>query len=132
VRWVPARSDMRAVYNALDVICLSSLSEGFPNVIGEAMACAKRCVVTDVGDCRLLVGDDGVVVPANDEEALAEGLRQALTAGRDPNERGRQRIVEHFTVTHLADRTEQVILEYCSDHRQAAPGYVTQTPAGTH
>lgn len=120
VTWVPMRHDVRAVYNALDVVCLCSLSEGFPNVIGEAMACGRHCVVTDVGDSRFLVGDAGVVVPPNDPEALARGLRNALTAGRDSNEAGRQRILEHFTVTHLADRTEKLLLGFCSDHEQTA------------
>jgi glycosyltransferase involved in cell wall biosynthesis len=127
VMWVPSRPDVRAVYNALDVVCLCSLSEGFPNVIGEAMACGRHCVVTDVGDCSFLVGNAGVVVPPNDPEALAVGLRQALSSGRSPNERGRQRILEQFTVTHLADRTEKLLLGFCSDHRQATRGCVTPT-----
>ena len=50
VHWIQADSDVRAIYNAVDVFCASSLSEGFPNVIGEAMACGRQCVVTDVGD----------------------------------------------------------------------------------
>lgn len=117
--WFPPRPDVRAIYNALDVVCLPSLSEGFPNVIGEAMACGRHCVVTDVGDSSFLVGDAGVVVPPNDPEALAEGLRQALSVGRSSNERGRQRILEHFTVSHLADQTEEVLLKFSSDHRPA-------------
>jgi glycosyltransferase involved in cell wall biosynthesis len=120
VMWVPARPDVRAVYNALDVVCLCSLSEGFPNVIGEAMACGRDCVVTDVGDCRFLVGDAGVVVPPNDPEALAEGLRRALSVRRNPNEQGRQRILEHFTMAQFTDRTEKLLLEFCIDHGQSA------------
>src|SRR5688572_8078711 len=47
ITWAGARSDMTAVYNALDIACSSSESEGFPNVVGEAMACGIPCVVTD-------------------------------------------------------------------------------------
>ena len=132
VTWVPMRPDVRAVYNALDVVCLCSLSEGFPNVIGEAMACGRYCVVTDVGDCSYLVGDAGVLVPPNDPEALAEGFRQALTSGRKPNERGRQRILEHFTVTHLVDQTERLLLGFCADHGRAARDCVTPTATVIH
>ena len=60
VMWIDARPDVRAVYNALDVFCSASRSEGFPNVIGEAMACGRHCVVTDVGDSKLVVGAMGI------------------------------------------------------------------------
>jgi glycosyltransferase involved in cell wall biosynthesis len=123
VLWVPARPDMRAVYNALDVVCLSSLSEGFPNVIGEAMACGRHCVVTDVGDCRFLVDDSGIVVPPSDPEALARGLGQALALEGKRNERGRQRILEHFTLSQLADQTEKALLRFSSDHRPVRRGH---------
>ena len=125
VLWLPPRPDVRSVYNALDVVCLCSVSEGFPNVIGEAMACGRHCVVTDVGDCRILVGDAGVVVPPNDPKALAEGLRQALTASGGSNGRGRRRILEHFTVTRLTDRTEKLLLRLCFDSstRRAGVSY---------
>jgi glycosyltransferase involved in cell wall biosynthesis len=108
VQWVQARPDMRAVYNALDVFCSASSSEGFPNVIGEAMACARHCVVTDVGDSKLVVGATGITVPSDDVEALAAALRQTLD-GKPINLRARQRILENFTVAHLGDKTEQVL-----------------------
>jgi glycosyltransferase involved in cell wall biosynthesis len=112
VRWMQAHPDVTAMYNALDVFCSASLTEGFPNVIGEAMACARHCVVTDVGDCRLVVGSTGVVVPSNDVAALTAGLRQALDAGESLNLRARQRILENYTVAHLADRTEQALASW--------------------
>jgi glycosyltransferase involved in cell wall biosynthesis len=109
VRWIQAQLDVRGVYNALDVFCSSSLSEGFPNVIGEAMACGRRCVVTDVGDSKLVAGDAGVVVPSNDVEALATGLRQELDRS-GLNLRARRRILEHFSVAQLGDQTERALL----------------------
>ncbi len=122
VQWVEARADVRAVYNALDIFCSASFSEGFPNVIGEAMACGRHCVVTDVGDSKLVVGRTGVAVPSNDVEALAAGLLQRLEAGEALNLRARQRILENFTVAHLGDKTEQALVA-CVEHRsmQVAP-----------
>ena len=109
VQWVQARGDMRAVYNALDIFCSASSTEGFPNVIGEAMACARHCVVTDVGDSKFLVGATGLTVPSDDVEALATAMRETLD-GSPLNLRARQRILENFTVAHLGDKTEQVLV----------------------
>jgi glycosyltransferase involved in cell wall biosynthesis len=111
VHWIQAKSDVREVYNAIDVFCSSSLSEGFPNVIGEAMACGRHCVVTDVGDSALVVGDTGVVVPSDNPQAFSAGLLDRLDAAEILNLRARQRILENFTVSHLGDKSEYVLYQ---------------------
>ena len=120
VHWIQAQSDVRAVYNALDVFCSSSLTEGFPNVIGEAMACGRHCVVTNVGDSGLVVGDTGIVVPSDDAKAMAAGLLDRLNAEETLNLRARQRILENFTVAHLADKSEYVLYQALE---QSHPGF---------
>lgn len=111
MRWVPARADMPAVQNALDVAVLSSYSEGLPNAIGEAMACGVPCVVTDVGDARRLVGETGVVVPPRDPTRLAEGIVRLLDDRRDGPAASlrRQRIQEGFGLDRLIDDTVRVL-----------------------
>jgi glycosyltransferase involved in cell wall biosynthesis len=86
VIWAGERDDMPATYNALDVVCSSSITEGAPFAIAEAMACGVSCVVTDVGDSGSLVGDSGLVVPPANPEALARGLQlhQAFAIRREP------------------------------------------------
>ncbi len=98
--WAGECTDMPAAYNALDIGCLTSLGEGLPNAVGEAMSCRIPCVVTDVGDCRRLVGSTGIVVPAQDPVALAEGLER-LVALAEPERlalgaRARRRIETHY------------------------------------
>jgi glycosyltransferase involved in cell wall biosynthesis len=111
VHWIQALSEVRAAYNAIDVFCSSSFSEGFPNVIGEAMACGCHCVATDVGDSALVVGDTGVIVPSDNAQALSAGLLDRLSAPETLNLRARQRILENFTVAHLGDKSEYALYQ---------------------
>jgi glycosyltransferase involved in cell wall biosynthesis len=114
--WAGECADMPAVYNALDIACSSSSGEGLPNAIAEAMACDVPCVVTDVGDSALLVGDSGIVVPSKDPQALADGLSKCvgmLRAGEAPNPR--LRISENFDLARLVNRTEAALASLVRD-----------------
>lgn len=114
--WAGECADMPAVFNALDILTLCSTGEGFPNVVGEAMACGTPCVVTNVGDCTELVGDTGLVVSVDDPHAIAgawnELVRRGATGRSELGTRARQRIVEHFNRERFLDRTYQA-LERC-------------------
>lgn len=54
----PAVSKVEELYGSYDALCLPSLFEGFPNVVGEAMSCALPVVCGDVCDNRLIVGEE--------------------------------------------------------------------------
>lgn len=58
----------------LDIFCLPSLSEGFPNVLMEAMAYGVPCVSTNVGDAEIILDGNGILVPPNNFHELALGL----------------------------------------------------------
>ena len=108
--WTGSRSDMPAVYNSLDIACSSSYGEGFPNVIGEAMACGIPCVVTDVGDSALIVGNTGIVVPARDYRELAAGILNMLARlnrhRSEISEQVRKRIVDNFDLEIMITNTK--------------------------
>ena len=111
--WSPPRNDMPAVYNALDLLTLTSYGEGFPNVIGEAMASEIPCVVTDAGDSAWVVGETGLVVPCRDPAKLALGF-ETLLARSDAERKAmgqaaRQRIASLFSVESLTVETERTL-----------------------
>jgi teichuronic acid biosynthesis glycosyltransferase TuaC len=67
-------------YNAADVVLLTSLWEGSPNVIKEAMACNRPIVSTKVGDVEwLLDGVHGAYVCQHDAQEIATAIKQAQT-----------------------------------------------------
>lgn len=90
-------------YQSGHVVALSSISEGFPYSVIEAMATGRPMIATDVGGVREAVGDTGIVVPPRDPRAFAEacesllrddGLRRTLSL------RARERVLTLFTVQH--------------------------------
>jgi glycosyltransferase involved in cell wall biosynthesis len=94
---------MSPVYNAMDALVSSSRSEAFPNAIGEAMACARPCVATDVGDVGRLLGETGWIVPPRDPQALARAMLdvRALSpdARRAQGRKARARIASQYELS---------------------------------
>jgi teichuronic acid biosynthesis glycosyltransferase TuaC len=83
-------------YNAADVVLLSSLWEGSPNVIKEAMACNRPIVATDVGDIRWLSGNEpGHFISGFSQEEFAGKLKLAIDFSREHGlTNGRQRLLD--------------------------------------
>ncbi len=102
------RSDIPRLTAGLDVATCCSLGEGFPNVVGEAMACAVPCVVTDVGDAARIVGDSGIVVPPGNPTALAEGWQQLITKDEaglaEFGRRALKRVEECYSMERCVER----------------------------
>jgi len=112
------RSDINRIAAALDIVALSSTSEGFPNVIGEAMACGVPCVVTDVGDSAFVVGETGRVVPPCDSEALAAAWRELIEMGessrRELGQAARRRVLENFSIEAITSQYESLYQQVAS------------------
>lgn len=104
------RQDISQIMAALDVFSLQSIGEGFPNVVGEAMACGVPCTVTDVGDCAYIVGETGLVVPPKNPERLAEAWEELLGLSRNQRQQrgslARQRMAELFSIESVVRRYE--------------------------
>ncbi len=107
--WLPG-VDMLAV--------ASSWGEGFPNILGEAMASGVACVATDVGDSAAILDKTGLVVPPGDADALAKALGRLDRLGRLGRQMigqaARNRIIEHYSL-------DQVAARYAELYRRFAP-----------
>lgn len=104
------RSDAAVCLAAMDIFCLSSRTEAFPNAVGEAMAMGLPCVATDVGDVAALMADTGVLVPKANPAALARGVAKLMTFGthyrQQLGRRAQERIRETFTMACVRQRFE--------------------------
>lgn len=80
--WVADKPALAALYNAAALLALPSRSEGFPTVIGEAMACGTPVLGSRVGGIGELVieGETGFLVEPGNDESLTTGLARALAS----------------------------------------------------
>jgi len=100
---------MPSYYQAADLFCLPSYSEGLPCVAVEAMACGRPVVASQVGGVPELVdAQSGLMVPPGDSEALCLALLQA--AGQKWDAQAiRQKIVDHFSWAQWTEKIFEVI-----------------------
>lgn len=78
-----SRSQVATLMSAADAIVMTSLTEGSPQVIKEAMACGCPVVSVDVGDVKDLTrGVDGCYIAERTPESVASCLRQAIEFGK--------------------------------------------------
>lgn len=96
------REDVLAIYPLFTIFCLHSLSEGFPNVLGEAMASSVPSISTNVGDAKFLLGDESFIVPPRDSNALSEKIEKLLNMENEQRisigKKNRLRIEKNFSI----------------------------------
>ena len=103
------------VFAALDIYVCTSSSEGFSNVLLEAMACGKPVIATDVGGNpeAVIDGDTGFIVPVGSAHEIAEAAEVLLSdpvQRREMGLRGRRRVEENFSLQTMTRATERLYL----------------------
>ena len=102
------RNDVNVCLAVIDVFCLASVNEGFPNALGEAMAMHKPCVATNVGGAGFLLGDCGIIVPKKNPKELAVGIMTCLSLSAEDRKalglRAHQRVTTEFTMIKVRER----------------------------
>jgi glycosyltransferase involved in cell wall biosynthesis len=125
VRFLPWMPSVQTVdyYRSLDVLVLPSRSrsnwkEQFGRVLVDAMACGVPVVGSTCGEIPNVIGDTGLIFPEGDAAALRAQLQRLhddAALRRELAQRGRQRVLDHFTQAQIAQKTYEV---YCNVMRE--------------
>ena len=114
------RKDVPQCLAAMDIFCLHSRTEGFPNVLAEAMAMGLPCITTNVGDAVMLLADTGLVVPKEDSPAMAKGVEQMLTLSPEARIalglRAKARVVTEFSMELARQRFETIYQQVLNEN----------------
>jgi len=102
------KRDLPWIYGGLDVVALSSLNEGTPVSLIEAVVSGRPVVATSVGGVPEVLeqGHLGILVPPGDASALADGLRRALECRQGPEEGDRSRVAAKFAPERLVQEMD--------------------------
>ncbi|MFF8374575.1 DUF3492 domain-containing protein [Streptomyces sp. NPDC015661] len=134
----PEAPTLEDTYASGALVVMSSLVEGFPASLVEAMFCARATVSTDVGAVVEIIGGTGLVVPPRNPRALADACLALL---RDPERRfrlgaaARARALELFTVDQNLAAFRGIYLELLSHapvRHRAGDGVPFAHPAEAH
>jgi len=126
VRWLGRVSDMRPLLQSARIACLPSYREGLPKSLIEAASCGLPIVTCDVPGCREIVrhGDNGLLVPPRDPQALAAALKTLLDdydlcvrMGR----RGRERVIAEFSLDRVVRAHMDIYRELLGDRWPGGP-----------
>jgi glycosyltransferase involved in cell wall biosynthesis len=110
VRLVGVQNDIPAFLNALDVFAFASRSEGFGQVVIEAMAAGKPVVASKMPPMTEIVrdGETGLLVNPDDPQAFANAISWLLTyreQAQQMGKRGQERVYSHFSAQRMVDET---------------------------
>ena len=116
VAFAGLRPDVRRIIGGSNVLFSTSVHEGFPNVVLEAMAVGTPVVSTEYSDIRLILPDPSQVVASRDPEAIADAIILADAQRSALGSRQRQWLESNGTIAAAARRLESIYSIYACAH----------------
>jgi len=118
VIFLGARRDVADLLRIADLFVLSSLTEGLPLCILEAMAAGLAVVATDVGGVKEILEDNvtGLIVPPQDSRALYKAIKQLMgdpIKAKQMGEKGLGLVAKKFSSREMVKKMEQIYLDLC-------------------
>ncbi|MGH9856906.1 MAG: glycosyltransferase family 4 protein [Acidobacteriota bacterium] len=110
--WV-SRSKLIDLYQQSSILISASQFESFGGVVMEAMACGLAVIATDVGGCRELIGEAGILTPSDSTQHITDALNYYLddeTHLKEMGRKARRRIAQHYDIRTIASSYEHVLL----------------------
>ncbi len=137
VTFVDWQKDIPSVYHALDIFVLTSLNEGIPYTLIEAMASGKPVVATSVGGVPDLLGyaeakteegftlaRNGILIPSGDSETLAKALLY-LSHNKESTKKmvdnAKKFVLDHYSIIRMIKNHESLYLNLVYGRMEALP-----------
>lgn len=112
--WLEKTNKVANYYSVMDIFTSTSIyGEGFSNAIGEAMLSQLPCVVTNVGDAKIIVGDCAIVVPPDSSDSVARAWSSLIGLSdqeiRNLGIQSRNRIATRYSIDSMVTLTESAL-----------------------
>ena len=102
IKYLGYKNEVYKYINLFDILCMTSLWEGFPNVIGEAMSCEVPCIASNVGDCSYLINNKNLIFKSGCKDELYKKIISLYEMKKEDlrklGKQSRQRIINNFSI----------------------------------
>ncbi|WP_351123768.1 glycosyltransferase [Shewanella sp. T24-MNA-CIBAN-0130] len=108
------RNDIPSVFSGVNAFCLHSITEGFPNVLGEAMSSGLPCITTRAGDAELILNNKDYTVNIKDVDDLAEKIINMSLLSLDQRvklgKRNRVLVLDKYSLNNVFEKYKSLYL----------------------
>ena len=99
------KDDISGLLSAADIFCLHSVTEGFPNVLGEAMSVGIPCITTKAGDAELILSNKTFTVETGDSSSIAQLMidlsEEDAHSRKAIGNKNRERIINYYSLESI-------------------------------